>query len=188
MSAEAPARQSHRDDAEERLAELVLYIASKSEYDPRFGAVKLNKALFFVDFLAYTRLGRPVTGVIYRRLQHGPVPRVLPRVRDALVVAGRAVEKTTHYHGFEQRRLIGLDEANLDIFTAREIALVDEVLDIIQHKTAKELSELTHEFRGWELAEHGEDIPYSTVFLASEAPALTRDEVQLGQQLARRIG
>lgn len=188
MMSKVTTRGSHRDDAEKRLGELVLYIAQKCEYDPRFGAVKLNKALFYADFLAYARLGRPITGSTYRRLQHGPVPRALPPVRDMLVVAGRAAIKTAHYHGFEQQRMVGLDDADLDLFTAREIALVDEVLDIIQYKNAKELSDLTHEFRGWELAEHGEDIPYSSVFLANEAPTLTPEEQQFGQDLVREIG
>jgi len=184
----APSRQSEREDSEGRLAELLLYIAQRCEYDPRFGAVKLNKALFYSDFMAYVRLGRPVTGAVYRRLTHGPVPLALPRVRDTLIDSGRAVQKTAEYHGFEQKRVVALDEPNLDIFTAREIAVVDEVLSIIQDKNARELSDLTHEFRGWELAEDGEDIPYSTVFLADGAPTLTPEEEAFGRQLAAQLG
>jgi hypothetical protein len=36
-----------RTDGDERLAELLLFIAKKSEGDRRFGAVKLNKIIFF---------------------------------------------------------------------------------------------------------------------------------------------
>ena len=177
----------HRDDSEERLAELVLYIANRSEFDQRFGATKLNKVLFYADFIAFARFGRPITGATYRRLQHGPVPRILPRIQRVLTSQNRATIKVTDYYGREQKRLIGLDEPDLDMFTAREIALVDEVLEAFRHKSARELSDLTHEYRGWEYAGHGEDIPYSTIFLADEKPVLTVEEEEYGQELARAI-
>lgn len=188
MNSRETASTAHRDDPDARLAELLLYTAAKSEFDRSFGAVKLNKALFYADFLAYVRLDRPITGSTYRRLRHGPVPRSLPRVRERLVSDGRAVVKTMHYHGYEQRRLIGLDDPDLDIFTAREIAIVDEILDLFRDKNATELSELSHQFRGWELADNGEDIPYAAVFLATEPTVPTAEERAFGEALARSIG
>lgn len=181
-------REDTRTASEQRLSELVLYIASTCEFDRGFGAVKLNKVLFYSDFGAYLRLGRPITGVTYRRLQHGPVPRALPRVREQLIAEGRAVLKTTPFHGFAVARLIGLVEPDLDLFTSREIALVDEIVRAATSRSASELSERTHEFRGWELAEHGEDIPYSTVFLATGPPLLTAAEKAYGAELAEQLG
>lgn len=188
MSSDVKAWESARDNSEGRLAELVLYIADRCAYDQRFGATKLNKVLFYADFIAFARFGRPITGVTYRRLQHGPVPRVLPRVQRVLTESHRAAIKVTDYYGREQKRLIGLDEPDLDMFTAREIALVDEIVEVFKHKSARELSDLTHEYRGWEFAAHGEDIPYSTIFLAGDKPVLTAEEEDYGQELARAIG
>src|SRR5687767_3702503 len=72
-----------RDPDDSKLAELILFIAHRSECDERFGAVKLNKLLFFSDFLAYGRLGSSITGQDYQKLQHGPAPRkLLPVVRE----------------------------------------------------------------------------------------------------------
>ena len=50
---------------EGKFKELVLYIASRCERDPTFGAVKLNKELFFSDFWAYAEFGEPITGAEY---------------------------------------------------------------------------------------------------------------------------
>ena len=42
---------------ERKFKELVLYVAHRCGLDPNFGAVKLNKELFFSDFWAYAEFG-----------------------------------------------------------------------------------------------------------------------------------
>ena len=69
---------------DEKFKELVLYIARKSECDPRFGATKLNKLLFFSDFLAFKRLGSPITGQTYFKLDHGPAPRRMLPLKERM--------------------------------------------------------------------------------------------------------
>ncbi|HET6960154.1 MAG TPA: Panacea domain-containing protein, partial [Vicinamibacterales bacterium] len=60
-----------------RLKELILYISQESASDPDYGWTALNKILFFSDFLAYAKFGKPITGTEYMREKHGPVPRPL---------------------------------------------------------------------------------------------------------------
>lgn len=60
--------------SEEKLRELILYIAQKSKTDPRCGAVKLNKLLYYADFSAYRLLGRAITGAEYQHLKKGRRP------------------------------------------------------------------------------------------------------------------
>src|SRR6266498_2034018 len=69
-------------DCEERLREMILYICAKCADDPAFGATKLNKILWFSDFLAYFQRGVPITGVAYQRLSRGPAPKRLVPVRE----------------------------------------------------------------------------------------------------------
>lgn len=64
----------------EKFRELILYVANMSRNDPDFGAVKLNKILYYADFRAYRELGRPISGAAYRKLSEGPAPRQLLRV------------------------------------------------------------------------------------------------------------
>ncbi len=42
---------------ERKLKEFILYVADRCEADPTFGAVKLNKILFYADFLAFASTG-----------------------------------------------------------------------------------------------------------------------------------
>ena len=70
---------------DEKLAELMLYISMKSESDETFGATKLNKLLFYADFIAYLKLKKPITGAEYQCIERGPAPRSLLPIRRKLV-------------------------------------------------------------------------------------------------------
>ncbi len=73
-----------------KFRELFLYIAESCAEDPRFGAVKLNKILYYADFEAYRRLGEPITGDTYRKLSEGPAPGWLLQQRSILLDSGAA--------------------------------------------------------------------------------------------------
>ncbi len=66
---------------ESKFKELILHIASRCEYDPYFGAVKLNKTLFLSDMCAYLELGNAITGAEYIALEHGPGPKLMMPIR-----------------------------------------------------------------------------------------------------------
>ena len=74
-------------ESERRFRELLLYICEKSATDPKFGATKLNKILYFSDFLAFARYGKPITGFEYQRERNGPVPKRLVSIRNQMGVA-----------------------------------------------------------------------------------------------------
>lgn len=63
------------------LKELIVYIANKLALHPKFGATKLNKILFYSDFIAYAKLGKSITGEKYQKLPLGPAPKYLLPVR-----------------------------------------------------------------------------------------------------------
>jgi len=165
-----------------KLAELILYIAQRSEDDERFGAVKLNKILFYSDFLAYALEGTSITNHPYRRLPRGPAPKYFLQVREKMEERGDLAIQRRRYFDREQERPIALREPDLEGFTGSEIAIVDDVIDRLWDKDATEASELSHRFKGWELAEDGEDIPYETVFVNTRP--LTDSEKEYGRKLA----
>lgn len=166
------------DDA--KLAELMLYVARRCESDTAFGATKLNKILFFADFLAYLRTGSPITGQHYQKLDQGPAPRRLLPVQKALCKREAAALGKRDHFGRTQARLIALREPDLSRFSGVEIAIVDEVLAVLDGHNARAVSELSHRFLGWQIAKKGEDIPYQSALIerrplteAEKAHALT---------------
>lgn len=157
-----------------KFSELLLYVAERSEDDVRFGATKLNKIMFFSDFLAYGMWGESITGATYRRLPRGPAPRELLSVREQLIDAGKATLQEARYFNYPQHRLVAVKEIEKEIdrslFNGAELALVDQVIAALKDRNASEVSELSHCEIGWRLVDDNEDIPYSTVFLSSDSP------------------
>ena len=169
-----------------KFAELLLYVAERSEEDIRFGATKLNKIMYFSDFLAYGMWGESITGATYRRLPRGPVPSELLSTQEQLIGAGRAILKETQYFNRIQQRLVAVKETDRSLFNGAELALVDQVIAALKGHNASEVSELSHCEIGWKLASGDEDIPYSTVFLSSDPP--TTADQRRALDLAKEYG
>lgn len=149
-----------------KFRELVLYVAAASETDPRFGAVKLNKILFYADFAAYLELGQPITGATYRKLNEGPAPAEMPPQRRILVDSGAATVEFRRYFGGPQQRIVPLRPACREIFAPGELEIVDQVVGGMWHMTAREASDFSHQELGWQVAEPGAEIPYPTAWLS----------------------
>lgn len=169
-----------------KLEELALYITQKSQDDPKFGATKLNKILFWADFIAYAYLGKPITEATYIRRQHGPVPREIVRAIDNLVVQGRALMGEKIYFGKSQKRLEALDGPNLSLFTSNEIKFVDHQIKRLADWNATEVSDDTHSLRPWLDALQEEEIPYETVFVLLDTP-VTLDDKAWGLERAKAL-
>ncbi len=183
MAAE-PAQMQPTAEAEgdAKFRELILYIASRNEADRDFGAAKLSKALFYADFGAYVLLGRPITGRTYIKMPHGPMPDRLAVVIEELVRNGDAAIERRNRDGFVQRRTLALRDPNLDLFSAREIALVDRVIGELRGIAATRDSGIAPRFIGWQLARDGEVIPYNSSWVAPRK--LTPEEIAYGLHLA----
>lgn len=166
---------------DKKLNELILYLSDKSSGDERFGATKLNKLLFYVDFLAYVYLGKSITEQEYQVLPQGPAPRRLVPVRDTMQASGEIAIRTADYGGYTQHRVVPLRDAKIDIFTSEEISLVDEIIASLWGRNGKNLSDMSHKFAGWKLANIGEQIPYSVALVGSREP--TPEEVEYGKTL-----
>jgi len=171
---------------ETKFIELVLYISQKCASDPMFGAIKLNKVLFYSDFLFFGRTGEPITGFEYQRLRNGPAPRKLLPVREKMIRDRiLALQEVPLKSGKIQKRTVNLRPPNLRIFTGDEIALVDDVIDALSDCDAQTVSDLSHRTVGWQIAAEGETISYSTVFLSNEP--LTDAELLRGTEIANQI-
>lgn len=149
------------------LPELILYISQKCSDDPTFGATKLNKILFYSDFFSYFRFGRPIVGLEYHRLPKGPAPKRLPFVRDQMLSNRDIAIQKVPFFDKEQHRCVPLREPDLTKFTGRDIALIDEVIKSLWGKTAKEVSDESHQ-RAWRIAKDREPIPYQAIFISDD--------------------
>jgi hypothetical protein len=167
---------------EPKFKELILYVADKCEDDPNYGAIKLNKIMFYSDFLAYLQFNKPITGAEYIALEHGPAPKMLAPIREQMQADNEIAIRERERFGKTQVRVVPLREPDLSQFEAREVALVDEVISVFCGANASLLSEYSHLERGWQVAEYKETIPYQTAFLS--ASDMTPTDVKRARELA----
>lgn len=169
-----------------KFRELILYIARRCEGDAIFDKAKLNKILFYSDFLAYFRTGKPITGQRYTRLENGPGARSLEKTLEELVRKGDVGIRYERKFGPRKERILALREPALRRFSGKHLEIVDYVIQLLRGPSRLELGQISRFDIGWQLTRHGETIPYETVFLSNRP--LTAAELEYGRQLAAETG
>jgi len=161
--------------SDEKFIELLLYIARRSENDSKFGAVKLNKLMFYCDFLTYQSTGKSITGHTYKKLPNGPAPKAMLPILKRLKQSGVIREEERQYFNRIQKRVVVLREPNVSVFNANEISRVESVIEALKDGNATEVSDLSHDFIGWKAAALHEDIPYQIAMIDGTPEADERD-------------
>lgn len=172
-----------------KLAELILFICQKSFKDHYFGAIKLNKLLYYSDFFAYARWGSTITKAEYWRLPEGPAPKRLVQVRESLLNSNPpalAIQEN-QFPTYVQKKPIQLRPPVLSQFGGHELALVEEVIEDNWSLTATQIKDKSHKEWGWILAEDKETIEPSTFLLAPQTEKLSDEEIDqlLSSSVAR---
>ncbi|MCY4300655.1 MAG: Panacea domain-containing protein [Aestuariivita sp.] len=164
---------------------LVHYIIHQFVDDPsKLGALRLNKALWFIDVIQYQITGTPVTNEKYVKRKKGPVPKTILSTLEKLK-SEKKIRIEEPKHQFDSRKLISEIEPKTNVFTEDELELVKWCIDFVCGKTTNEISELTHD-RIWEAAIEGEEIPlYAT--LVSERGIITEKTKKWADSVVKRI-
>jgi hypothetical protein len=162
---------------ETRFKELFLYVARACQDDPTFSSVKQNKVLFYSDFEAYGRYRKPITGVSYQRLAHGPSAQALVRLRDEMIRDNMIRFVKRPVHALHRERAVSLRDP--------ELAIVNKWVSFFWNKTSKEISEYSHG-KAWSAAKDGDLIPYEAVFISDEP--VRQEDVERVKELAARFG
>ncbi len=168
----------------QRFRELIVYVSKKCMTDEFFGAIKLNKILYYSDFKAFERFGMPLTGLPYFRLQYGPEPQWLLPVRNELIGEGAIEINQVEIGGYLQDRTVALRNPYLSLFSEDEISLVDEVIKDLWGQTATEVSDASHDVR-WRTLNDKDFLPYEFAFLDND---ITDEDRIRSEQLARELG
>ena len=171
---------------EDKLAELILYVADKELTDAPGGATKINKILFFAEWSHIRAHGVPITGAVYQKLENGPAPRRFLPIRDRLIGEDAAYVRVDDYFGRPLHRLVPKRQPDLSRFSPEELRIVDQVVTALWGKPASEVSGMSHEEMGWKMVEEGEDIPLSTAFL-SKKPVVTDQIRKHAAELAEKL-
>jgi hypothetical protein len=155
---------------QDRLRQMILYVAKANVHTERFGLIKLNKIIWKADFSSFAARGVPVTGRAYKRQKFGPVatdmmPLHSDMLRDGLI----ALQRVDFGEEVVERRTIPLVEPKLGAFSSADIEFVDASIEHYRNMTGMESSDDSHGV-AWRTRSNGEDMPYESSILSDRRP------------------
>lgn len=143
----------------ERLKNLLLYILGKMGDTFQ---TKMNKVLFYIDFLSYRERGMAISGLSYNAIDFGPVPQRWDRVYSAF---DEVVPQPKLVREQESIELTAATEADMSAFTQQELAVIDAVCAKMKTLSAHDISILSHSEPAWQNHLHqSETIPFAEAF------------------------
>ena len=133
----------------EKLAQLLIAFITKCniKFNDR---LKLNKLLFYSDFLSYKLSGFSITGLTYRAIQYGPVPTFYDNIyayleNEALIFSNWNRDK----NGSAKECFITDQVFNYNIFDNREQQTIELVSEKFKDISTWDLVDLSHKEKSW---------------------------------------
>jgi len=129
----------------EKFAYMIVYLYQKvSAY-----TTKMNKLVFYSDFLHYKRFGFSISGMPYCAIKMGPVPDNYRTLNDLLVQEGYLESTVEHFKGDLVevfRPAIHADESH---FTARELDILNLVAGKFKNTSTQQIIDISHREAAW---------------------------------------
>ncbi|MFH0798767.1 MAG: type II toxin-antitoxin system antitoxin SocA domain-containing protein [Pseudomonadota bacterium] len=147
-----------------KFKEVLLYILEKVGAKPNIGETAIYKLLYFIDFDYYEKFEEQLIGATYMKNKFGPTPIEFVKIADDMKKKKEIEQVASKYFQYEQKKYLPLRPPDLSVLSAREISHVDDVLARLSDKSAKELSDYSHEDMPWRVHKEGEKISYESVF------------------------
>lgn len=121
---------------------------------------KLNKEMFYADFLCYKKHGRSISGLTYRAIQYGAVPEHYETVYDHVEGLQRKI-----VGGDMEYELLSCDAPDTSPLSKEECKVIQYVMALLTTKTCSEVVKLNHEEDGWLKNKDSHSfIPYDEAF------------------------
>lgn len=126
---------------------------------------KLNKEMFYADFLHYRRHGRSISGLQYKAIQLGPVPVHYDTIYDHVEGIQKEIVETNNL----EYTLLKCDNPNITALDEEEKKTITEVSKVLSPMTRQQVVELSHTEDAWKLYKDSHElIPYMEAFSLKE--------------------
>ena len=147
-----------------KFKEVFLYILREVGMRPNVGETVIYKLMYFIDFDYYEKYEEQLIGARYIKNTYGPTPMEFQEIVKEMINENEIEKINVNYHGFTQKKYIPKRDPNLEELTAREMELITDVLDRLAHKSAKQLTDYSHNDIPYMTTGDNEIIEYETVF------------------------
>lgn len=131
-----------------KLAEMIVFFTEKLQPFK----TKLNKLLFYADFMNFANSGYSISGVQYKAINMGPVPNNFNSIfeyycnRDAF-----DIQSTSYPNGAIGEKFLPNKNKKFDpsIFSEAEICILESVANRFQNTSTSEIIEISHAEKAW---------------------------------------
>lgn len=143
-----------------RLRNIMLYILNRCD---EVWCTKMNKLLFYTDFISYRERGMAMTGLSYRAIDFGPVPERWDRVYSEFPEVRQELRQVGDFVGSV---LIASEESDYSMFTDAELKVLDSICTHFSKMSSREISRISHDEDAW-LNHHDkrEHIPFDDAYM-----------------------
>lgn len=129
----------------EKFFNMVLFFINNA-----FFRLRLNKFLFYADFLNYKRNGHSISGIPYAAITNGPVAEDYNTLFSLAVDKSFIVEEESILpSGNSEEKFVGLKKFDEHLFNENEIQSLKDVLNKFQFVKTDDLRKMSHEEDGW---------------------------------------
>jgi len=108
---------------------------------------KMNKLLFYTDFLAYRIMGKGMTGLSYKAIAHGPVPLRWDRIYSFYDDINQEIVQ--FQDGRAGTKLVSSLSPDMAELSAEEVKILEYVFERFKNETPTQISETSHHEEAW---------------------------------------
>ena len=138
----------------DKFAEMVLFFSW--ELSPM--KTKLNKLLFYADFMHFKKTGFSISGVSYKAIQMGPVPNNFQSLYEYIanneIVDIKNIAFTDEIIGEQFVPAVGKQFDN-SLFSEGEIEILQSVCDRFRNVSTQDIIKMSHQENAWIDNENG---------------------------------
>ena len=143
-----------------RLKNIMLYILNRCD---EVWCTKMNKLLFYTDFMSYRERGMAMSGLSYRAIDFGPVPERWDRVYSEFPEVRQELRQVGDFVGSV---LIASAEPDYTMFTDAELKVLDTICTHFSKMSSREISRISHDEDAWlNHHEKHEHIPFDDAYM-----------------------
>lgn len=147
----------YRNPSFEKFTEMVIYFSERTQPFK----TKLNKLLFYADFLMFKQTCFSISGVRYKAIDMGPVPQNFQSIFEFLANEDEIdVFYTPFPQGYVGEQFKGRTDRpfNEKLFATAEINVLEKVASAFKSTSTNDIIELSHLEEAWKMNEKNKNV------------------------------
>ena len=140
----------------EKVENIISYIASKVK---NLTITSLNKYLWYIDMLSFSKRAVAITGLTYQNQKFGPTI-VYKKYDELSLLDDKYQREDIETENGNTTKIISNENFNLDKINDSEKEIIDTIIKLLKNKKVTDISEMSHREDGWKKTKRLEKISF----------------------------